>query len=90
MARRGAGTAPPRYGLAVELKEDGVQVGQPAGRLNPILTPTSLNERDQFAPGIWFGVGAASELPIAMGNMATVSAAAMGRGEKRCVAGRTK
>lgn len=44
-----------RFSLAVALKEDGVQVGQPAGRLNPILTPTSLNERDQFAPGIWFG-----------------------------------
>jgi kynurenine formamidase len=44
-----------RFSLAVELKENGVQVGQPAGRINPILSPTSLNERDPAAPGIWFG-----------------------------------
>jgi kynurenine formamidase len=44
-----------RFSLAVQLREDGVQMGQPAGRLNPLLTPTSLNERDQFAPGIWEG-----------------------------------
>jgi kynurenine formamidase len=44
-----------RFSLAVDLRRDGVQVGQPVGRFNPILTPTSLNERDQFAPGIWEG-----------------------------------
>lgn len=44
-----------RIGLAVDLKADGIQVGQPARRYNPILTVTSLNERDQFAPGIWEG-----------------------------------
>ena len=42
-----------RLSLAVDLREDGIQVGQPAGRFNPILTFTSLNERDQFATGIW-------------------------------------
>jgi hypothetical protein len=30
----------------VDLREDGIQIGQPAGRFNPILTFTSLNERD--------------------------------------------
>ena len=44
-----------RLSLAVDLREDGIQVGQPAGRFNPILTFTSLNERDQFATGIWTG-----------------------------------
>lgn len=44
-----------RYSLAVPLREDGVQMGQPAGRFNPVLTPTSLNERDKWAPGIWAG-----------------------------------
>ncbi len=43
------------FSLAVDLREDGIQVGQPKGRFNPTLTPTSLNERDQFAPGIWEG-----------------------------------
>lgn len=43
------------HSLAVELKADGIQVGQPANRLNPILSVNSLNERDKFAPGIWFG-----------------------------------
>ena len=43
------------FSLAVELRENGVQMGQPAGRFNPMLTPTSLNERDQHAPGIWEG-----------------------------------
>ena len=43
------------FSLAVDLHADGIQVGQPAGRFNPILTVTSLNERDQFAPGIWEG-----------------------------------
>ncbi|MFM7068886.1 MAG: cyclase family protein, partial [Actinomycetes bacterium] len=41
--------------LAVDLRADGVQVGQPARRYNPILAVTSLNERDPFAPGIWEG-----------------------------------
>lgn len=41
--------------LAVELRADGVQVGQPARRFNPILTHTSINDRDPFAPGIWEG-----------------------------------
>jgi kynurenine formamidase len=44
-----------RVGLGVDLKADGIQVGQPARRYNPILTVTSLNERDQYAPGIWEG-----------------------------------
>lgn len=44
-----------RIDLAVDLRADGIQVGQPARRYNPILTVTSLNERDQFAPGIWEG-----------------------------------
>ena len=43
------------FSLAVDLKREGIQVGQPVTRHNPILTPTSLNERDQFAPGIWKG-----------------------------------
>jgi hypothetical protein len=41
--------------LGVDLRADGIQVGQPARRFNPILTVTSLNERDQYAPGIWEG-----------------------------------
>jgi len=41
--------------LAVDLKADGIQVGQPARRYNPIVTLTSLNERDPHAPGIWEG-----------------------------------
>ncbi len=53
------GTAAVRSGrrvdLAVDLRADGVQVGQPARRYNPILTHTSINERDPFAPGIWAG-----------------------------------
>ena len=44
-----------RISLAADLKADGIQVGQPARRYNPILTVTSLNERDKFAPGIWEG-----------------------------------
>ncbi|HNH96043.1 MAG TPA: cyclase family protein [Microthrixaceae bacterium] len=44
-----------RISLAAELKADGIQVGQPARRYNPILTVTSLNERDKYAPGIWEG-----------------------------------
>ena len=44
-----------RISLAVDLKADGIQVGQPAGRFNPMLTFTSLNERDAHAPGIWEG-----------------------------------
>lgn len=56
-ARRGAGEVRSgrRVSLGVDLRADGVQVGQPARRYNPILTVTSLNERDQFAPGIWEG-----------------------------------
>ena len=30
-----------RVSLAVDLREDGIQVGQPARRFNPILTATS-------------------------------------------------
>jgi kynurenine formamidase len=56
-ARRGASAV--RSGravsLAAKLQQDGIQVGQPARRYNPILTVTSLNERDPFAPGIWQG-----------------------------------
>ncbi len=44
-----------RISLAADLKADGIQVGQPARRYNPILTVTSLNERDKFAPGMWEG-----------------------------------
>jgi kynurenine formamidase len=44
-----------RVSLAADLRADGIQVGQPARRFNPILTVTSLNERDKFAPGIWQG-----------------------------------
>lgn len=56
-ARRGAASVRSgrRVPLAVDLRADGVQVGQPARRYNPILTVTSLNERDQYAPGIWEG-----------------------------------
>lgn len=43
------------FSLAVDLQQDGIQVGQPAGRYNPILTFTSMNERDKMAPGIWEG-----------------------------------
>jgi len=55
--RRGVGSvhSGTRVPLAVELRADGVQVGQPARRFNPILTYTSLHERDRFAPGIWEG-----------------------------------
>lgn len=41
--------------LTVELRLDGIQIGQPAKRLNPMVTFTSMNERDQFAPGMWAG-----------------------------------
>lgn len=44
-----------RISLAVDLKEDGIQTGQPAGRFNPTLTFTAMNERDQHAPGVWEG-----------------------------------
>lgn len=44
-----------RVSLAAPLRHDGIQVGQPARRYNPILTVTSLNERDRFAPGMWQG-----------------------------------
>jgi len=56
-ARRGAEQVRSgrRVSLGVDLKADGIQVGQPARRFNPILTVTSLNERDQYAPGIWEG-----------------------------------
>lgn len=55
--RRGAATVRRgrRVSLAADLKQDGIQVGQPARRYNPILSVTSLNERDRFAPGIWEG-----------------------------------
>jgi kynurenine formamidase len=39
----------------VDLRADGIQIGQPAGRHNPILTFTALNQRDKMAPGIWTG-----------------------------------
>lgn len=56
-ARRGAEQVRSgrRVSLGVDLRADGIQVGQPARRYNPILTVTSLNERDQYAPGIWEG-----------------------------------
>ena len=48
-------TSGQRVSLALDLRADGVQVGQPARRFNPILTHTSINDRDPFAPGIWQG-----------------------------------
>ncbi|MGI9578214.1 MAG: cyclase family protein [Microthrixaceae bacterium] len=56
-ARRGAESikSAQRVSLAVDLRADGIQVGQPARRYNPILTHTSINERDPHAPGIWEG-----------------------------------
>lgn len=56
-ARRGVASVRSgrRFPLAVDLRADGIQVGQPARRYNPILTVTALNERDRFAPGIWEG-----------------------------------
>lgn len=48
-------TSGQRVSLALDLRADGVQVGQPARRFNPILTHTSINDRDPFAPGIWEG-----------------------------------
>ena len=41
--------------LAGDLRAEGFQIGQPARRINPFLTVTSLNERDTFAPGFWAG-----------------------------------
>lgn len=56
-ARRGVASVRTgrRVSLAGDLRLDGFQVGQPARRFNPILTVTTLNERDKFAPGIWEG-----------------------------------
>jgi len=57
-ARRGAEsvTSGRRVSLAVDLRnKGGIQVGQPPRRINPFITPTSLNERDEAAPGIWEG-----------------------------------
>ena len=44
-----------RISLAVDLRHDGIQTGQPAGRINPLLKFTSMNERDKHATGIWNG-----------------------------------
>ncbi len=53
------GTAAVRSGrnisLSVDLRSDGIQVGQPARRFNPILTHTSVNDIDPHAPGMWRG-----------------------------------
>ena len=56
-AQRGAASvrSGKRVSLAIDLRADGIQVGQPARRFNPIIHHSSLNERDQFAPGIWEG-----------------------------------
>jgi len=56
-AQRGAASvrSGKRISLAVDLRADGIQVGQPARRFNPIIHYSSLNERDQHAPGIWEG-----------------------------------
>jgi kynurenine formamidase len=56
-ARRGAAAVRSgrRVPLAVDLKRDGIQIGQPAGRYNPIISFTAINERDPYAPGIWAG-----------------------------------
>lgn len=55
--KRGAGCVRRgvRFNLAVPLGRDGIQVGQPANRINPVLAVNSLNERDKYAPGVWFG-----------------------------------
>lgn len=44
-----------RVSLAVDLRADGIQVGQPARRYNPVLTHTSVNDIDPAAPGMWRG-----------------------------------
>ncbi len=56
-ARRGAAAVRSgrRFSLAVNLDQNGPQVGQPARRVNAFLTLTTLNERDPAAPGMWFG-----------------------------------
>jgi len=56
-AQRGVGCVRTgdRYSLALPLQHDGVQIGQPAGRYNVVLTTTSLNERDKMSPGLWEG-----------------------------------
>ena len=56
-ARRGVASvrSGKRVSLAGDLRADGFQIGQPARRFNPTVTFTSMNERDQFAPGIWEG-----------------------------------
>ncbi len=58
-ARRGAACVVDGAAFALALpllgEGKGVQVGQPAGRLNAVLTFTTMNERDPMAPGIWTG-----------------------------------
>lgn len=44
-----------RIPLGVDLRRDGIQMGQPIGRQNAVVTFTALNERDRMAPGIWTG-----------------------------------
>jgi kynurenine formamidase len=44
-----------RFSLALPLDLDGPQVGQPARRVNAMLTLTTMNERDAAAPGMWQG-----------------------------------
>jgi len=54
-ARRGAACvrAGERVSLALDLGPDGPQVGQPAHRSNARLEVQTVNERDQYAPGVW-------------------------------------
>jgi kynurenine formamidase len=56
-ARRGTAAvrSGQRISLGVDLRSDGIQVGQPARRYNPILTQTSVNDIDPHAPGMWRG-----------------------------------
>ena len=44
-----------RFSLAVNLDLVGPQVGQPPRRMNALRTMTSINERDEAAPGMWLG-----------------------------------
>ncbi len=42
-----------RFSLALDLGQDGPQVGQPAHRSNPELEMLIVNERDGHVPGVW-------------------------------------
>ncbi len=55
-----------RFSLALDLNAGGPQVGQPPRRMNPLLTMTTLNERDPHAPGMY----AASDDLVSMSTCA--------------------